>query len=385
MVADIRSNSKPIRYGLVGYGINALGHKTELEDHPLLQGRAKLIAGYDPDPNPKQHLEKIEGVKVAKSFEDLLDTRGLEAVLICSPPQFHAEQAIAALESGLHVYSEIPMALKEKNIEKLIAAEESSGKTYQLGENYCFYAEVLYAGHLTCSGKIGPPVYAESEYLHDITYRWRKNGKGDVETPRAESWYQLFDPLMYAHSIGPAQVALGGIETPMPFVEVVSYANDIGGYKGEPICKPAKAFQVGLFRTETESIAKCANAYIFAREPTRIIIQIIGRTGTYECYEIGKPGRLFIAKGHKISRSKHRRGKARVIDNQKLSEVIPPVAGLYYGAQARIVDNWLSSIENNTKPLLNTRIGGNMCMAGIAASKSARSGGATQKIMTFVS
>lgn len=374
---------KPIKYALVGYGLNALGHKTELEDHPKLKGRTELVAGYDPDPTAGKNLEKSEGIKAAESYEDLLDTPGLEAIVICSPPQFHAKQAIAALESGLHVYSEIPMGIKEKNIEKIIAAEESSDKKYQLGENYCFYSEVLFAGHLASSGEIGPSVYAESEYLHDITYRWRENNQGDVNTPRIDSWYQLFDPLMYAHSIGPAQVALGGIEDPMPFTEVMSYANDIGGYEGEPVCKPAKAFHVGLFRTETGAIAKCANAYIIAREPSRIIIQIVGRTGTYECYEIGTPGRLFLAKGHKISRSKHRRGKTKTIDKEKLGEVIPPVDGLYYGAQARAVDDWLYSIEEDTKPSLPAKVGANMCLAGIAAAKSARSGGSPQKIKTF--
>ncbi|TFF97586.1 MAG: Gfo/Idh/MocA family oxidoreductase [Promethearchaeota archaeon] len=372
--------NKSIKYALVGYGLNALGHKTELEGHPLLKGRAKLIAGYDPDPSAKKNLVNNEGIKVANSFDDLLDTPELDALLICSPPQYHARQAIVALEFGLHVYSEIPMAIQEKNLEKIINAEEGSGKKYQLGENYCFYPEVLFASHLASSGKIGPSVYAESEYLHDITYRWRENGKGDVGTPRIDSWYQNFDPLMYAHSIGPAQVALGGIEDPMPFIEVVSYANDIGGYKGEPICKPAKAFHVGLFRTSTGAIAKCANAYIFAREPSRIIIQIVGRTGTYECYDIDTPGRLFLAKGHKISRSKHRRGKIRSINKEKLAEIVPPVEGLYYGAQARIVHNWLSSIEQDEKPLLHSKIGANMCLAGIAASRSARSGGKPQKI-----
>ncbi len=162
---------KPLRYGLVGYGLNALGHISELTNHPRIISRTRWIVGFDPDPNANQMLNKIEGIKVAKSFEDLLDTAGLDAVIISSPPQYHAEQAVAALEAGLHVFSEVPMAIKEKDIKKIINAEDNSGKVYQLGENYCFYSEVLFAGHLASSGKIGPIVYTESEYLHDVTYR----------------------------------------------------------------------------------------------------------------------------------------------------------------------------------------------------------------------
>jgi predicted dehydrogenase len=211
-----------LKYGLVGHGVYGFTYKMELRQHQKLKGRTELIVGYDPSPKAQDNLKKQEDIKIANTFEDLLDTPDLEAILISSPPQFHAKQAVAALESGLHVFLEIPMALNEKEIENIIKAESESEKVFQLGENYCFYPEVLYASHLTSSGKIGPTVYAESEYLHDITYRWRKDHKGGINTPRIDSWYQLFDPLMYAHSIGPAQVALGGIENPMPFTEVVS-------------------------------------------------------------------------------------------------------------------------------------------------------------------
>ena len=373
---------KALQYGLVGYGLNGVEHVTKLESSKLV-GRAKLIAAYDPNPKACEYIQKSHQIKATESFEDLLDIPELEALIISSPPQFHANQTVAALESGLHVYSEVPMAINKKDVIKIIEAEEHSNKKYQLGENYCFIPEVLYAGHLSASGKIGPAVYSESEYLHDVTYRWREGGFGDASKNRNESWYQLFDPLMYAHSIGPAQVALAGIEKPAPFIEVISFANDIGGYEGKPVSSPAKAFQVGLFRTETGAIAKCANAYIFAREPTRLIIQIIGRTGTYECYTLGKPGRLFLAKGHDISKTRHRKGKAQIIDGPKLTEFVPFIAGPYFGASIRIMDDWLSAIKFNKLPLIHSKIAANFCLSGIAASESANSGGKLIKIKTF--
>jgi len=376
---------KPLHLGMVGYGFNSIEVKFDLQNRSMLKGRTKLIAGYDPNPVMKQNLMNLEGVKAAGSFEDLLDTPDLEAIMICSPPQFHADQAVAGLEGGLHVFSEIPMALKEEDLERIINAVDLSGKKYELGENYCYLPEVLFAGHLTSTGKIGPVVYAESEYLHDVTYRWRTNFCGDVDTPRVDSWYQLFDPLMYAHSIGPAQIALGGIQNPMPFCEVVSYANDIGGYEGNPICHPAKAFHVGLFKTESGAIAKCANAYIFARDPTRLIIQVTGRTGTYECYEIGRaPGRLFLAEGHVISRRTRRKGKVKMIDKEELNKLIPPLKGAYFGANTRIYDDWLTAIEKDIEPAINARIGANMCHSGIAASKSAKLNGKSVKIKQFL-
>jgi predicted dehydrogenase len=373
-----------IKIGIVGFGLHSIGLLAEIDNHPLLKGRSKLVAGFDPNPKVAELLKKKGGVKVTESFDDLLDTNELDAIIITSPPQFHADQVVAALESNLHVFSEIPMAIREKDINRIIDAEDTSGKIYQLGENYCFIPEVLYAAHLASTGKIGESVYAESEYLHDVTYRWRDQGFGDIDKPRVDSWYQLFDPMMYAHSIGPAQVALGGLNNPMPFSEVTSFANDIGGYQGDPICKPAKAFQVALFRTNTKAIAKCANAYKFAREPTRISIQLVGRTGTYECYQVDKPGRLFLADGHKINKLQRRKGSTSKIDQKALNSIIPQVEGLYYGADARILDDWFIAIKNGIKSSLHAKVAANFTMSGIQASKSARDGGKPKKIKNYL-
>jgi len=375
---------KLIHLGILGFGLHSFSLQTEIDNHPLLKGQAKLVVGFDPDPIASERFKKFEGVKIADSFEDFIDTKELDAIIVSSPPQYHVDQAVAALESDLHVFSEVPMAIREEDIIRIIDAEESSNKVYQLGENYCFYSEVLYAARLISTGKIGEPVYTESEYLHDVTYRWREQGFGDVDATRIDSWYQLFDPMMYAHSIGPAQVVLGGIENPMPFTEVTSFANDIGGYQGDPICKPAKAFQVALFRTETNAIAKCANAYVFAREPNRISIQVVGRTGAYECYQVDTPGRLFVADGHKINKTRHRKGKSKKVDQDVLSSVIPQVEGFHHGANARILNDWFRAINKGIKASIHAKVAANFCMSGIQASRSARDGGKPKKIKNFL-
>jgi len=373
-----------INLGIVGFGLHSISLQNEIDNHPLLKGRAKVIAGFDPNSLAKERFKKIEGVQSVESFENLIELENLDGVIIASPPQYHADQVVVALESGLNVFSEVPMAIREEDVDKIVAAEESSSKIYQLGENYCFYSEVLYAAHLVSTGKIGEPVYGESEYLHDVTYRWREKGYGDVNTPRVDSWYQLFDPMMYAHSIGPAQVVFGGLKNPMPFVEVTSFVNDIGGYQGDPICKPANSFQVALFRTDTNAIAKCANAYIFAREPTRISIQVVGRIGTYECYQVDTPGRLFIADGHKVNKARRRKGKAIKVDKSLLSSVIPQVEGFHYGANARIVDDWFKAIEEEKKASIHAKVAANFCLSGIQASRSAHDGGKPKEIKNYL-
>jgi predicted dehydrogenase len=360
-----------IDIALLGFGQNGWGHLKLLQIHPLLRGRARVVGIFDPSPDVQEKL-RAKGVKVFPTIDEAICTEGLHAVMISSPPQFHANQAIQALESGKHVFSEVPMALTPEDIERIIAAEGESGKKYQYGENYIFYAEVLYASHLVQSGKIGTPVYAEAEYLHDVSYRWLQGGQGDSSTPRRESWYSLFDPLAYAHAIGPAQVGLGGLEHPAPFIEVSSYANDLGGEKGEPICAPSHSFHVGLFKTPSGAIAKCASAFVIAREPVRMGIQVVGELGTYEAPSYGKGGRLFLADDHVITPRHHREGKAMTIGRWQLQKVKSPGIQKDVSAAVRVVDDWLTAIEKDTAPHLHASVGGNMCMAGIAASQAAR-------------
>ncbi|MEX2681014.1 MAG: hypothetical protein Q6373_005400, partial [Candidatus Sigynarchaeota archaeon] len=131
-------------------------------------------------------------------------------------------------------------------------------------------------------------------------------------------------------------------------------------------------FHVGLFKTPSGAIAKCAYAYVIAREPTRMGIQVVGELGTYEAPAYGRKGRLFLANDHVITARHHRAGKARSIGRWQLQKVKSPGIQKEVSAAARVIDDWLTAIENDKQPHLNARIGGNMCLAGIAASQAAR-------------
>jgi predicted dehydrogenase len=373
---NVQTKTNPIGIGVVGYGPMAQVHFRHLQIHPYFRSRVKVLAAFDPNPEIQTKIAG-HGLQAPNTFEDFLNLPELDAIVISSPPQFHAQQVIAGLEAGKHVFSEVPMALTKEDIDRIIAAEERSPKVkYQYGENYCFFPEVLYAAHLVDTNKLGSVVYGESEYLHDVTYRWRQGQKGGPETPRVESWYSKFDPLAYAHSIGPAEIAMGGRKNPMEFVEVQSYANDIGAIEvpnSPPICAPSHAFHVALFKSATGAVAKCANAYVFAREPTRLIIQVTGELGTYECYKIGGSGQLFLADGHMIVH-KHRAGVKRKIGRWQIAKALPEKWTALQGSNQLLMKNWIDAIITDTAPLLNAKVGANMCMAGIAAQQAARTG-----------
>ena len=89
---------------MVGYGLMGWGHTLELKLAPKLRGRTNFIACFDPNQKQQDKLKKRKNVKIAETFEDLLDTPDLEALIISSPPQYHGDQVISGLDEGLHIY-----------------------------------------------------------------------------------------------------------------------------------------------------------------------------------------------------------------------------------------------------------------------------------------
>ncbi len=358
-----------LKYGIVGYGPRAKGVKRAVGSN------MDLISIFDVNEDAKAAGTK-EGLKVCDTYDEFLGS-GIDAVIIGSPPQFHAEQAIKGLEAGLHVFSEVPMAIKNEDIQKIIEADENNPKVrYMLGENNCYDPDVLYAQHLSSTGKIGEIVYAEQEYIHDVSYRWRGRNVSDYKnTPTHENWYSLFDPLAYAHTILPAQVAMGGLKSPMKFVEVQSYATDNGGQDGKPVCAPAKAYHVALFKSPTNAICRCNAAYVYARKPTRYTSMVVGRFGSFEGMSHGRErAYLYLADGFNI-KGGNRAGKAYKLNKRgKLRKFLKEQGFNALSQNKRMMDEFIAAIMENRDPTLSARTVANSCAAGLAASKAAREG-----------
>jgi len=76
--------------------------------------------------------KKCLPARAFKNYEEALEKCGADIVSICSPPSMHAKVAIAALERGLNVLCEKPMAGSLEECDAMIAAAENSGKLLSL-------------------------------------------------------------------------------------------------------------------------------------------------------------------------------------------------------------------------------------------------------------
>ena len=70
-------------------------------------------------------------------YRDMLTKeKGLDAVIVASPDGFHAEQTLACLDAGLHVYCEKEMALTVEDCRKMVLAARKAGKLLQVGRQH---------------------------------------------------------------------------------------------------------------------------------------------------------------------------------------------------------------------------------------------------------
>ena len=66
-------------------------------------------------------------------WRSMLAAESLDAVLVASPAGTHVEIVLAALESGLHVFCEKPLAIALADVDRVIEARDRSGRIVQVG------------------------------------------------------------------------------------------------------------------------------------------------------------------------------------------------------------------------------------------------------------
>ena len=105
----------------------------------LKVGGVEVVAVCDVDSEhlgqAADELEKLQGTrpKTFKHYEQLLDLKGLDVVVIGTPPHWHALQLIAALERGLDVYCEKPISYDVREGRAMVDAVKRSKQIVQIG------------------------------------------------------------------------------------------------------------------------------------------------------------------------------------------------------------------------------------------------------------
>jgi len=130
-------------------------------------------------------------------FWQMLERSNVDAVVIGTPMQFHAPQAIAALQQNVHVLSEVTAATSIEECRTLVRSAAGSTAVYMMAENYTYMKPNVLVKELVRRGLFGQVYYAEGEYLHELK-------ELNETTPWRRRWQTGIDGITYGtHSLGP--------------------------------------------------------------------------------------------------------------------------------------------------------------------------------------
>lgn len=204
------ASAATVRVGFIGAGGIARGHFRRLNDNPL----AEVVALCDiSDASIARMIEANPDASkcpVYYDWQEMLDKEDLDGVLILTPHTLHFEEAIGALEHGLHVLCEKPMVCRVDHAKVLMKKIEESGKVFALSYQRHQQAEFRYIKSVLGSGKLGSLHYIQAfqaqEWYRGTKGTWRQDpslsGGGQIN----DSGSHLVDIVFWTTGLVPQSV-----------------------------------------------------------------------------------------------------------------------------------------------------------------------------------
>jgi len=189
-----------VKVAMLGYGAIAREHALSLRrigEGPL-EDSINLTAVMGRLAAPTHAFAEEFGAATATTdLDELLGDPVIEAVIVCSPTNRHAEQTERALRAGKHVLCEIPLATSLTETDRLIDLAERSGLLLMVCHTQRYAAALIEARRMIASSEVRPRAMV-SRYLLDK----RENVSW---TGRRRSWT---DNLLWHHGCHAVDAAL---------------------------------------------------------------------------------------------------------------------------------------------------------------------------------
>jgi 2-hydroxy-4-carboxymuconate semialdehyde hemiacetal dehydrogenase len=139
---------------------------------------------------PTQEVARRFGVgHVATDLAECLARRDIDAVILCTPTQMHARQALACLDAGKHVQVEIPLADRLADAEAVDQKQRETGRVAMVGHTRRFNPSHQWLHRRIAAGEL------RVQQMDVQTYFFRRTNTNALGQPR--SWT---DHLLWHHA-----------------------------------------------------------------------------------------------------------------------------------------------------------------------------------------
>jgi len=259
------SESDPVTVGIHGLGWVAGAHIESLKE---VEG-ARVTAACSRRELTREALEAEYGLEIRpyQEYEAMLADDSIDVIDICSPSQFHTEQAIAAARAGKDVILEKPIALNWADALRLREVVDETGA------NVCVCFEVRFSEQAETLRStidhdlIGDLHYAEVDYYHGVgpwydQFSWNVREEGGGSSLLSAGCHALDLLLWYMDA---------------PVEEVTSYSTSTDNEQFDPYEYDTSS--VTIVRFADGSVGKVASV-IDCLQPYYLRMHLVGSDGT---------------------------------------------------------------------------------------------------------
>ncbi|MCA9425662.1 MAG: Gfo/Idh/MocA family oxidoreductase [Candidatus Omnitrophica bacterium] len=344
-------SDRKVRVGLVGYGVCHFGAAFGFQDHPNVE----VVAVSDLIPDRCQGLAKATRCdKTYPSLEELVKDDTIEAVFVATDAPSHARHCIEVLNHGKHVASAVPACWGSlEDGHRLYETVKSSGLNYMMFETSAFRDDCYAMRKIFEAGKMGRMIYTEGEYYHFFP----------EPLDSYKGWRIGLPPQFYPTHSNAYHVAVTGES----FTEVscLGIPSKIDHLKPENnVYKNPFGTEIALFRTSGGGMSRMAVSWDTAGH-------------------LGEVGRVRGEDGSLTGTSFE--GTSDISDVVLAKPPLPAnvSAGGHGGSHAYLMEEFIYSILQERKPLVDIAWALNMTVAGIVAHQSALKDGELLKIPQY--
>jgi 2-hydroxy-4-carboxymuconate semialdehyde hemiacetal dehydrogenase len=178
--------SKTIKVALAGAGAFGVKHLDGIKNINGVEVVSLIGRTFD---STKAVADKYGIKHVTTSLADSLALPEVDAVILCTPTQMHAEQSLACLNAGKHVQVEIPLADSLKGAESVVALQKKTGLVAMCGHTRRFNPSHQYVFNKIKAGEFN------IQQLDVQTYFFRRSNINALGNAR--SWT---DHLLWHHA-----------------------------------------------------------------------------------------------------------------------------------------------------------------------------------------
>ncbi|MDR6684480.1 putative dehydrogenase [Arthrobacter sp. 1088] len=342
---------------------------------------------------------------VLGSFEELLES-DVDAVAIFTQRWTHGPLVERALRAGKHVYSAVPMAISEAEIERIIQAVRDTKLVYAMGETSYYNPATVFARQQHAAGKFGRIFYTEGDYVHDMDLGFYEA----YQYSGGERWKETasYPPMLYpTHAIGGV---LGAVPAHAVSVSCIGVKDDRGdGVFDKDVSMFANDFSnaTALFEMN-DGGAMRTNEMRRVGYPSHLRESRFRFFGTEASFEQLATTTVWQDKSSVQDVSEQVETKPTMsADDPSLADVAPElrdafISGLapvhdqsrlpeeflgapngHEGSHQFLVDDFVTAVNNRTLPPVNAWVAARFTLPGIVAHESALRGGERLPIRDF--